>query len=98
MKNVMVLFNSPGMTAKEYDQVWEDLRAVGQSHPNGLLYHVGSPTAEGWTVVDVWESEEHFNEFSQILMPILEKRQINAKEPSVTPVHYSFSHILAEYH
>lgn len=94
----MVLFNAPGMTSKQYDQVWDDLRAVGQSHPEGLLYHVGAPTADGWTVVDVWESEELFNEFGKTLIPILEKNQITSKEPTVTQVHYSYSHVLAEYH
>ena len=100
MKNVMILFNFPGMTSKQYDQVWADLRAVGHSNPNGLLYHVGAPSADGWMVVDEWESEEHFRNFGATLMPILEKNNIPVNEfaPTVLPVHYVYSHILAEHY
>lgn len=30
MQNVVVLFSAPDFTAKDYDQVWDDLRAAGQ--------------------------------------------------------------------
>ena len=98
MKNIVVLFNSPGMTSKQYDDVWEDLRAAGQTNPDGLLHHIGAPTADGWMVVDVWESEEHFNKFGEILMPLLEKNQVPETEPIVMPLHYSYSSNLAEHH
>ncbi len=94
----MILFNFPGMTSKQYDQVWEDLRATGHSNPYGLLYHIGAPSADGFMVVDEWESEEDFKNFGEILMPILEKNRIPKGEPTVMPVHYVYSHILAEHH
>jgi len=98
MKNIVVLFNCPGMTSRQYDGVWEDLRAAGHTNPNGLLYHVGAPTADGWMVIDVWESEDHFNEFGKTLMPIMENNEVPKTEPVVMPLHYSYSSNLAEHH
>lgn len=52
MKNVVVLFSAPGFTAEHFDQVWDDLRAAGQSHPKGLISHVGFAKPDGsWNVV-----------------------------------------------
>ena len=91
MKKVVVLFNSPGFTAKHYDQVWDDLRAAGQSNPKGLLSHVGFAKPDGsWGVVDVWESAEAFAEFGKTLGPIIQKTGVNVPEPMVLPAHYVF--------
>ena len=73
MEKVVVHFDMPGMTSSQYDQIWQDLRAMGHENPKGLVYHVGAATANGWMVVDVWESAGHFNEFGKTLMPILVK-------------------------
>ncbi len=91
MKKVIVQFDSPDMTSKQYDQVWQDLRAAGHANPKGLIHHVGAPTDKGWMVVDVWESAEHFNEFGKTLMPILTKNGVPPAEPVVLPLHYLYS-------
>ena len=89
MKNVVVLFSAPGFTAKHFDQVWDDLRAAGQSHPKGLISHVGFAKPDGsWNVVDVWESAETFAEFGKTLGPILQKISGNIPEPTVLPAHF----------
>ncbi len=91
MKHVVVQFSAPGFTAEQFDKVWEDLRAAGQSQPKGLLSHVGFGKPDGtWNVVDVWESAEAFAEFGKTLRPILEKNAVSVPEPSVTPAHYVF--------
>ena len=91
MEKVVVYFDMPGMTASQYDQIWQDLRATGHESPKGLLYHVGAATTNGWMVVDVWESAGHFNEFGKTLMPILVKNGVPPVEPIVLPVHYLYS-------
>ena len=89
MKNVVVLFNAPGFTAKHFDQVWDDLRSAGQSHPKGLISHVGFAQPNGsWGVVDVWESAEAFAEFGKTLVPIIQKTGVNVPEPMVLPAHF----------
>ena len=89
MKQTVVLFNAPGFTSDDYDNVWEELRAAGQSHPKGLISHVGFEKPDGsWMVVDVWESSEAFAEFGKTLMSIFEKLGVNVPEPILLPAHY----------
>lgn len=80
-------FNIPGMTAEQYDRVIEELEASGAGAPEGRTYHVAAPTDTGWFVLDVWESEEHFDHFGQTLMPILVAAGVTPADPEVRPVH-----------
>jgi len=91
MKKVLVQFSSPGMTAKQFDQVWDELRKAGQEHPVGLIHHVAGQQGNNWVVVDLWESEELFNKFGETLMPILNKVGVTAAPPVITPVYYELS-------
>jgi hypothetical protein len=89
MQNVVVIFTSPDMTAKDYDQIWDDLRAAGQSNPKGLISHVGFAKPEGgWMVVDAWESADAFSEFGKTLVPIIQKTGRQVPPPQVLPAHY----------
>ena len=89
MKKVVVLFDAPGFTARHFDQVWDGLRAAGQGHPKGLVSHVGFLNPNGnWNVVDVWESEEAYQEFGKILVPILQNTGVNVPPPKVIPAHF----------
>lgn len=89
MKQVVVKFNFPNVNVKQYDAVWDDLRASGNAHPKGLISHVGAPTPDGgFLVVDVWESEEAFNEFGKTLMPLIVKQDIPMIAPKILPVRY----------
>ena len=91
MEKVAVIFNFPQLTAKEYDKVWNDLRAAGSSNPKGLISHVGFARPEGgWTVVDVWESADAFAEFGKILQPIMQKNGVEVPRPQVVPAHYVY--------
>ena len=91
MKKVIVQFNTPGMTVKQYDQTWEELRKAGHSNPSGLLHHIGAQQGNNWVVVDVWESVEAFNKFGETLMPILAKLGVTQVQPVITPVHYEYT-------
>ena len=89
MQKIVVLFNAPGFTAKHFDKVWDDLRAAGQSSPKGLISHVGFENPQGgWSVVDVWESEEAFTEFGKVLMPIIQNSGATVPPPKVVPAHF----------
>lgn len=95
MKKILVQFNFPGMTTKQYDQAWEEMRAAGKSNPKGLLHHVGGQQGNNLVVVDVWESAEAFTKFGETLMPILTKLNVANVQPVITPVHYEFSGVEA---
>jgi hypothetical protein len=90
MKKVIAQFNFPGMTAKQYDQAWVELRAVGQSNPKGLLHHFGGQQGNNWVVVDIWESVEAFNKYGETLLPILAKLGVAKIPPVLTPLHYEY--------
>jgi hypothetical protein len=89
MQQVVIQFNFPNVSLQQYDKVWNDMRAAGHSHPKGLISHVGAPTADGGLlVVDVWQSQAAFEEFGNILMPLLAKNDFPGVQPKVFPVHY----------
>ena len=90
----MVQFNIPGMTAKQYDQCWEEMRKTGYANPAGLIHHVGAQQGNNMVAVDVWESEEAFNKFGEILMPIFVKVGVVPVQPVITPVLYEQSGVL----
>ena len=88
MEKQLVQFNIPGMTAQQYDKCWDELRKAGHENPNGLIHHVGAQHGDNWIVVDVWESMEHFHDFGEILMPILQKIGAPDVQPTISSVHY----------
>jgi hypothetical protein len=51
-----------GATEEQYDAVNEKIDPSGDP-PEGLIIHVGSVSDSGVKVIDVWESEQAFNDF-----------------------------------
>ena len=88
MSKVLVKFEIPGGTAKQYNEAWEQLRAAGYSNPKGLIHHTGAPNGNTWLVVDVWESAEAFQKFVEVLGPIIQKVGFKDVEPVILPVEY----------
>ena len=84
---IVVEFNVPGMTATEYDSVLAELENKGVGSPDGRVYHVAAPSAGSWFVLDVWESQEQFDRFGEVLIPTLQAAGITAATPEVRPVH-----------
>lgn len=76
---IVMVQNIPGGTQEQYDKVASRLtdgRGLGslENWPvDGILSHAAGPTADGWQVVDVWESEEAFGRFGSVIGPILEE-------------------------
>lgn len=77
---IVVLLEFPGVSEGQYVQACADL--TGQPEGvrfrsdwpvPGLLSHTAAATERGWLVVDVWESRESFDAFSEILVPVLRK-------------------------
>ena len=51
-------------TEEQYDAVNEKIDPAANP-PEGLIIHVGSLTDSGVRVIDVWESEQAFNDFRE---------------------------------
>ena len=58
---VGLIFEAPGMTRAQYEQVLDEVTADGP--PQGVRSHVAGSTENGWCVVEVWESREAFDRF-----------------------------------
>jgi len=83
---VCMIFDAPGVTQAQYEQV-RDVVAPGNKLPPGMLYHAAGPTADGWCVVEVWESQEVLDRFFQEkLGAALQQAKINI-QPQFFQVH-----------
>ena len=87
MKKIVAQFNVVGVTAQQYSQANKDLEAAGKGKPSGRLYHVAAQQADGFFIIEVWESEEALNEFAETLIPIVEKNGVTPVQPTLLPVH-----------
>jgi hypothetical protein len=61
---VAILLEWPGLTQQQYEMSMKELR-LDANPPVGALFHVAGPMTGGWRVVDVWESAEAFQRFSE---------------------------------
>ncbi|MBZ0205910.1 MAG: hypothetical protein K8H89_06260 [Flavobacteriales bacterium] len=91
MKKVLVEFQFKGMTTPQFDTIWKDCRNAGYAEPKGLLQHTAAKTPDGMKVVDVWESEDAFNQFGKVLTPIVSKHGFANVKPNVDPVHFEYA-------
>ena len=60
---VAIVMDFPGGPREQYDQVVSRMRLDGLLPP-GAIHHTAGPTEGGWRLVDVWESLEQFERFS----------------------------------
>ena len=77
---VLCKFEDEGFTKEMYEELGKQID-FEHNHPKGEIFHaVGFDNSGKFHVVDIWESEEDFNNFvSSKLKPVLEK--INAPMP-----------------
>jgi hypothetical protein len=87
--SIIVRFTgAPSLTPERYDATQAALEASPHFPPDGLAVHVAFQGADGFTVVDIWDSQEQFEAFGQHLMPILEAHGVElAGQPVVREVH-----------
>ena len=84
---ILAEFNQPGMTAAQYDRVIQELERQGVGAPDDRSYHFAAPSADGWFVVDVWESQAQLDKFAEVLMPTLQAAGIAAAAPEIRALH-----------
>ena len=84
-----ITFHPKGIVPAKYDEVIRRLEAAGEGNPRGRLFHscFGPPTE--LSVVEVWASQEDFDRFGAILMPILAGQGIDPGTPDIQPQHNS---------
>jgi hypothetical protein len=83
----LVRFDPKSMSVPKYDQVIKQLEAAGAGAPKGRLFHVAFGPTEALRVSDIWDTQENFDRFGQILMPILQQNGVDPGEPEFIAVH-----------
>ncbi len=88
---VVMVHESPGGTREQYEQVvsrltdGRGLNSLSDWPVAGILSHVAGPTDDGWRVVDVWESEDAFQRFGELIGPVIQEVGLPG-EPQLFPV------------
>ena len=82
-----VLYEIPGLTQGQYDTIIKELQSGGVA-AQGRIFHVAGPMEGGWRVVDVFESQEAFEQFiGEGLGPVMQKLGVTPPPLKFSPVH-----------
>ncbi|MBM3735606.1 MAG: hypothetical protein FJW39_07450 [Acidobacteria bacterium] len=93
---ILLVFDAPGATAAQYDAIIRDLEAAGESAPRGRTFHAAAATADGWQVIDVWESQADFDRFAKTLGPLIQTHMADSRvAPKFYPVHRRIAGVAA---
>jgi hypothetical protein len=85
--SICTIYSNTGMSAERYAETRKRLEAAGAGQPQGQLYHVCFGDTDNLSVIDVFESQETFEAFGQVLRPILEELNLGQVQPEVSQVH-----------
>ena len=84
--SIAMVFEGKGVTQTQYDQARAEV-SPDNKRPEGMLFHAGGPTADGWCVVEVWETPEQANRFFEEKLAKAMKRANITIEPKRFDVH-----------
>ena len=90
---VLMIHDSPGATQELYEKAvalltdGRGMKTLADWPVAGILSHVAGPTEDGWRVVDVWESEDAFARFGEVIGPVLQELGFPG-EPQLFPIHH----------
>lgn len=82
-----VYIHSGSMTTAQYDQVHAELDAAGEGRPAGRTFHCAFGPADNLMIFDIWDSQQEFDEFGKVLMPIVQKTGLDLGQPNVMEIH-----------
>jgi hypothetical protein len=68
-----------------YDRLHAELMRTTTSAVEGLLLHIGRPTAEGFDVIEVWDSKDQYDHYNRELVEPMVRR-LSAGQPSASAV------------
>jgi len=84
---IAVYFQPKDMTLEQFLEIHRRLEAAGEGRNEHRLHHSGFGEDGHLMVYDIWDTEEAFQAFGQVLMPILAEVGVDPGEPTVMPVH-----------
>jgi len=80
-------FVNGGFPPETYKAALKQLEDAGQGAPKGRTFHVALESNGEIQVFDIWESQEEFDAFGEVLMPILSGLGVQVNPPMVATVH-----------
>ncbi len=84
---VTVISELPGQTAEADDALQQQLGVVSNP-PAGVVLRIAGPTADGWRIISVWDSQEAFDAFRRDrLEPALRAAGRPLPTFEISPVH-----------
>ncbi|MGO9218999.1 MAG: hypothetical protein ACLP5E_14750 [Streptosporangiaceae bacterium] len=84
---IATYFHPRSLTALQYDEAIREIEAAGAANPEGRVHHSCFGPDNALMVYEVWESQQVFEAYGSVLMPILHKAGIDPGTPDVMPVH-----------
>ncbi len=84
---ILMISDAATDTVAQYDDAIQKLEDAGHGNPPGRLSHVAALKGTGYIVVDVWESQEAFDAFAPVLIPLIEAAGGSFPKIEVAPVH-----------
>lgn len=84
---LLVRFIPKEMSTTKYNEVLSKLSAAGAGAPKGRLFHVAFGPHDALRVSDVWDTQENFERFGQVLMPILQEVGVDPGTPEIIEVY-----------
>jgi hypothetical protein len=82
-----IYFRPKSLTAEQYDQANTELAALAADRPAGRSHHSCFGPDDGLMVYEVWDSQQAFEEYGKVLIPVLNKIGIDPGAPDVMAVH-----------
>jgi hypothetical protein len=82
-----IYFHPKSLTTEHYDSAVKELTALGADRPAGRTHHSCFGPDDDLMVYEVWESQQAFEEYGKVLMPVLARIGIDPGAPDVMPVH-----------
>jgi hypothetical protein len=64
MKTVVMTMNVVGLTHQEFRAILDEMGVEASPEP-GIYQHLSHPTETGMRIIEVWESQEGFEEFAE---------------------------------
>jgi hypothetical protein len=84
---IIVHFTPTGMSDTKYDDVIRRLEAAGAGAPRGRLHHTCYGAKSRLQVVDVFDTQQNFEAFGAVLLPILSAVGVDPGRPDIVEVH-----------
>jgi quinol monooxygenase YgiN len=64
MSVVVMTMNVSGLTHKEFRSILDEMGVEARPEP-GIYQHISHPTETGFRIIEIWESQEGFEEFAE---------------------------------